>query len=174
EACADPADTAERHASRWLSLSPSPASARACDSLFFRYDIDCGIAGARTRTTATRTSIHATKSPALPKRASPEPAPRVCCHFVASRVAARNGARSGVGGRYGPSPAAPCPCRVLQRLLAPLPAQPCGPGLFLRDAALLVAYLEQPNFASRALPRVKTGAGAAAHEMATDPRPLRR
>src|SRR5690606_5163002 len=28
-----------------------------------------------------------------------------------------------------------------------------------------------PNFASRALPRVKTGAGAAADEMATDPSP---
>jgi len=30
--------------------------------------------------------------------------------------------------------------------------------------------LEQPNFVSRALPRAKTGFGAAANEMATDPR----
>jgi hypothetical protein len=29
-------------------------------------------------------------------------------------------------------------------------AQPIGPGLFERDAAFLVAYLEQPNFAPRA------------------------
>jgi len=35
-----------------------------------------------------------------------------------------------------------------------------APGLFLRDAAFLVAYLERPNFASRALPRAKTGSGA--------------
>src|SRR5690606_30824407 len=47
------------------------------------------------------------------------------------------------------------PCQVLQRQLAPFPAQPFGPGLFLRDAALLVAYLEQPNYASRAVPREK-------------------
>ncbi|RMI02292.1 hypothetical protein EA795_05235 [Stutzerimonas nitrititolerans] len=90
--------------------------------------------------------------------------PRVCCRFVASRVAARNGARLGVGRREWLFP-----CQVLQRQLAPFPAQPFGPGLFLRDVALLVAYSEQPNFASRALPRVKTGAGAAADEMATDP-----
>jgi len=30
--------------------------------------------------------------------------------------------------------------------------------------------LEQPNFVSRALPRAKTGVGATANEMATDPR----
>jgi hypothetical protein len=41
-------------------------------------------------------------------------------------------------------------------------AQPAGPGLFLCDAAFLDAYLEQPNFASRALPRTKTGSGAVA------------
>ncbi|RRV20582.1 hypothetical protein EGJ29_15160 [Pseudomonas sp. s199] len=44
--------------------------------------------------------------------------------------------------------------------MATFAAQPFGPGLFLRDAAFLVAYLERPNFAPRALPRAKTGAGA--------------
>ncbi len=44
--------------------------------------------------------------------------------------------------------------------MATFAAQPFGPGLFLRDAAFLVAYLERPNFASRALPRAKTGSGA--------------
>ncbi len=34
------------------------------------------------------------------------------------------------------------PCQVPQRRMAPFDAQPFGPGLFLRDAALLVAYLE--------------------------------
>jgi len=65
-------------------------------------------------------------------------------------------------------------------------AQPEGPGLFLRDAALFVVHLEQPNFsphaismdgvnaasppgAGAALPRAKTGAGAAANEAGTDP-----
>ncbi|WP_312842371.1 hypothetical protein, partial [Stutzerimonas nitrititolerans] len=52
----------------------------------------------------------------------------------------------------------------------PFPAQPFGPGLFLRDAALLVVHLEQPNFSPHALPRVKTGTGAVADEMATDPK----
>ncbi|RMH97389.1 hypothetical protein EA795_18880 [Stutzerimonas nitrititolerans] len=54
---------------------------------------------------------------------------RVCCRFVASRVAARNGAKLGVGRRQWS-----LPCQVLQRQLAPFPAQPEGPGLFLRDA----------------------------------------
>ncbi|RMI01958.1 hypothetical protein EA795_06955 [Stutzerimonas nitrititolerans] len=34
------------------------------------------------------------------------------------------------------------PCQVSQRRMAPLAAQPFGPGLFLRDAAFLVAYLD--------------------------------
>ncbi|RRV27048.1 hypothetical protein EGJ29_01135 [Pseudomonas sp. s199] len=54
--------------------------------------------------------------------------------------------------------------------MATFAAQPFGPGLFLRDAAFLVAYLERPNFASRALPRAKTGSGADAYETGTDPR----
>jgi len=53
--------------------------------------------------------------------------------------------------------------------MATFAAQPFGPGLFLRDAAFLVAYLERPNFAPRALPRAKTGSGADAYEMGTDP-----
>jgi len=53
--------------------------------------------------------------------------------------------------------------------MATFDAQPFWPGLFLRDAAFLVAYLERPNFAPRALPRAKTGAGAAVHETGTDP-----
>jgi len=53
--------------------------------------------------------------------------------------------------------------------MATFDAQPEGPGLFLRDAAFLVAYLERPNFAPRALPRAKTGVGAAVHETGTDP-----
>ncbi|MBC8649541.1 hypothetical protein F3I76_08470 [Pseudomonas sp. MT4] len=70
--------------------------------------------------------------------------------------------------------------------MARFAAQPFGPGLFLHDAAFLVAHLEQPNFTPRAismdgvnaasppgagaaLPRAKTGSGAAAHETATDP-----
>ncbi|HCL77941.1 MAG TPA: hypothetical protein DIC26_19100 [Pseudomonas sp.] len=61
------------------------------------------------------------------------------------------------------------PCQVSQRRLAPLAAQPFGPGLFLRDAAFLVAYLERPNCTPRALPRAKTGYGAAAYETGTDP-----
>jgi hypothetical protein len=58
--------------------------------------------------------------------------------------------------------------------MATFAAQPEGPGLFLRDAAFLVTYLEQPIFAPRALPRAKTGSGAAANETSTDPkhRPL--
>jgi len=42
------------------------------------------------------------------------------------------------------------PSQVPQRL-ARFAAQPFGPGLFLRDAAFLVADLEQPNVASRAI-----------------------
>jgi len=34
------------------------------------------------------------------------------------------------------------PWQVPQRRMAPFDAQPFGPGLFLRDAAFLVAYLE--------------------------------
>ncbi|MBC8648541.1 hypothetical protein F3I76_03345 [Pseudomonas sp. MT4] len=53
--------------------------------------------------------------------------------------------------------------------MAPSAAQPFGPGLFWRDAAFLVAYLERPNFTPRALLRAKTGFGAAANETSTDP-----
>jgi len=62
------------------------------------------------------------------------------------------------------------PCQVLQHRMAKFFAQPAGPGQFLRDAAFLDTHLEQPNFVSRALPRVKTGSGAAAHETGTDPK----
>ncbi|RMI01466.1 hypothetical protein EA795_07900 [Stutzerimonas nitrititolerans] len=61
------------------------------------------------------------------------------------------------------------PCQVSPRRLAPLAAHPFGPGLFLRGAAFLVAYLERPNCTPRALPRAKTGYGAAADETGTDP-----
>ncbi|RMH98827.1 hypothetical protein EA795_16235 [Stutzerimonas nitrititolerans] len=50
------------------------------------------------------------------------------------------------------------PCQVLQRQLAPFPAQPFGPGLFLRDAALFVVHLEcqtsllMPCFAQKQAP----------------------
>jgi hypothetical protein len=40
----------------------------------------------------------------------------------------------------------------------------------LREATILVAHLEQPNRAPRALPRAKTGSGAAANETGTDPK----
>jgi len=53
------------------------------------------------------------------------------------------------------------PFQVLQRRLARFGTQPEGPGPFCREAALLDAHLEQPNFASRAVPRGKTGSGAA-------------
>ncbi|MBC8650452.1 hypothetical protein F3I76_13115 [Pseudomonas sp. MT4] len=53
--------------------------------------------------------------------------------------------------------------------MAPFAAQPFGPSLFLRDAAVLVAHLEQPNLTPRALPRAKTGSGAAANDTSTDP-----
>ncbi|HCT04272.1 MAG TPA: hypothetical protein DIW86_02795 [Pseudomonas sp.] len=41
--------------------------------------------------------------------------------------------------------------------MAGFQAQPEGPGLILRRAAFLVAYLEQPNHAPRALPCTKSG-----------------
>jgi hypothetical protein len=41
-------------------------------------------------------------------------------------------------------------------------AQPEGAGQFLRDTAFLFAYLERPNYATRALSRAKTGSAAAA------------
>src|SRR5690606_31061314 len=56
-----------------------------------------------------------------------------------------------------------------QRRMAIFAAQPFGPGLFLRDAAFLVVYLERPNLTPRALPRAKTGSGADAYETGTDP-----
>src|SRR5690606_28799023 len=93
---------------------------------------------------------------------------RVCCRFVASRVAARNGARLGVGRRQWLFP-----CQVLQRQLAPFPAQPFGPGLFLREARHEERSLVIPNERRITPHRVKTGAGAAADEMATDPRTIR-
>jgi len=34
------------------------------------------------------------------------------------------------------------PCQVPQRRMALFAAQPFGPGLFLRDAAFLIAHLE--------------------------------
>jgi len=43
------------------------------------------------------------------------------------------------------------PSQVPQRRMAAFAAQPFGPGLFLRDAAFLVAHLEQPNFTPRAI-----------------------
>ncbi|MCQ4288596.1 hypothetical protein NA647_14280 [Pseudomonas stutzeri] len=63
-------------------------------------------------------------------------------------------------------------------------AQPFGSGLFLRDAAFLVAHLEQPNFTPRAIPmdgvnaasppgagaalsRAKTSSGAAVNDTST-------
>jgi len=46
--------------------------------------------------------------------------------------------------------------------MATFAAQPEGTGRFLRDTAFLVAYLEQPNCATRALSRAKTGTVAAA------------
>ncbi|TCD21520.1 hypothetical protein E0D86_13050 [Pseudomonas sp. IC_126] len=61
------------------------------------------------------------------------------------------------------------PCEVPQRRMATFAAQPFGQGLFLRDAAFLAALLERPSFAPRALPRTKTGSGAAANETSTDP-----
>ncbi|TBU78471.1 hypothetical protein DNK10_01675 [Pseudomonas daroniae] len=62
------------------------------------------------------------------------------------------------------------PFQVLQRRMAKFPAQPVGPGPFCRDAAFLAGSFSQLNFAARALPRGKTGSGAAVHEMSTDPR----
>ncbi|WP_312713731.1 hypothetical protein, partial [Stutzerimonas nitrititolerans] len=59
-----------------------------------------------------------------------------------SRVAAPNSARQGAGRRQWPRPAASFPCQVPQRRMALFAAQPFGPGLFLRDAAFLVAHLE--------------------------------
>ncbi|HCL75918.1 MAG TPA: hypothetical protein DIC26_08640 [Pseudomonas sp.] len=50
------------------------------------------------------------------------------------------------------------PCQVLQRRMAIFAAQPFGPGLFLCDAALLVAYLDDqtsllvPCFAQKQAP----------------------
>lgn len=61
------------------------------------------------------------------------------------------------------------PCQVLQRSMALFGAQPEGPGPFLRAAALLVVHLERPNFSPRALPRAKTGSGAAVCETSIDP-----
>ncbi|TBU83023.1 hypothetical protein DNK06_00800 [Pseudomonas daroniae] len=90
---------------------------------------------------------------------------RVCFRFSASRVAARNGLRLGAGRREWLFP-----CQVLQRQRRSFPAQPAGPGQFLRDAALLDGSFGPPNFTSRALPRAKTGSGAAVRETGTDPR----
>ncbi|CAI8862295.1 hypothetical protein EMIT0215P_20196 [Pseudomonas serboccidentalis] len=44
------------------------------------------------------------------------------------------------------------PSQGMQRSMARFKAQPEGPGLLFCRAALLEAYLEQPNHASRALP----------------------
>ncbi|TBU75410.1 hypothetical protein DNK10_12245 [Pseudomonas daroniae] len=53
--------------------------------------------------------------------------------------------------------------------MARFPAQPEGPGSFCRDAAFLAGSFGPPNFAARALPRGKTGSGAAVRETSTDP-----
>ncbi|TBU81636.1 hypothetical protein DNK06_07625 [Pseudomonas daroniae] len=53
--------------------------------------------------------------------------------------------------------------------MARFPAQPAGPGPFLRDAALLDGSFGPLNFAARALPRGKTSSGAAVRETSTDP-----
>ncbi|TBU90577.1 hypothetical protein DNK44_15200 [Pseudomonas dryadis] len=62
------------------------------------------------------------------------------------------------------------PFQVLQRSMARFPAQPEGPGPFCRDAAFLADSFSPLNFAARALPRGKTGSGAAVRETATDPK----
>src|SRR5690606_36476500 len=87
--------------------------------------------------------------------AAPRPlmAARVCCRFVALRVAATNVVRQGAGRRQWS-----LPCQVPQRRMATFAAQPFGPGLFLRDAAFLVAHLEcqtsllAPCFAQKQAP----------------------
>ncbi|TBU96441.1 hypothetical protein DNK34_16310 [Pseudomonas dryadis] len=61
------------------------------------------------------------------------------------------------------------PFQVLQRSMARFPAQPEGPGPFCRNAAFLADSFSPLNFAARALPRGKTGSGAAVRETATDP-----
>jgi len=61
------------------------------------------------------------------------------------------------------------PFQVLQRRMAKFLAQPLGPGPFYRDAAFLASSFSPLNFAARALPRGKTGSGAAVRETATDP-----
>ncbi|TBU79261.1 hypothetical protein DNK06_12665 [Pseudomonas daroniae] len=53
--------------------------------------------------------------------------------------------------------------------MARFPAQPAGPGPFCRDAAFLAGSFSPLNFAARALPRGKTGSGAAVRETSTDP-----
>src|SRR5690606_24795456 len=88
----------------------------------------------------------------------------------ASRVAAPNIARQGAGRRQWPRPAASFPCQVPQRRMAIFAAQPQGPGLFLRGAALFVVHLERPTFSPHALLRAKTGSGAVASETSTDPK----
>src|SRR5690606_19018531 len=55
------------------------------------------------------------------------------------------------------------------RRMAIFAAQPEGPDLFLRGAALFVVHLERPNLSPHALLRAKTGSGAAASETSTDP-----
>jgi len=61
------------------------------------------------------------------------------------------------------------PFQVLQQRMARFLAQPEGPGPFCRDAAFLAGSFSSLNFAARALPRGKTGSGAAVRETATDP-----
>ncbi|SDI34573.1 Response regulator receiver domain-containing protein [Pseudomonas flavescens] len=55
--------------------------------------------------------------------------------------------------------------------MARFPAQPSGPGPFCRDAAFLAGSFSPLNVAARALPRGKTGSGAAVRETSTDPAP---
>ncbi|HAQ27337.1 MAG TPA: hypothetical protein DCQ80_15470 [Pseudomonas sp.] len=56
--------------------------------------------------------------------------PRVCCRFVASRVAAPNSARQGAGRRQWSFP-----CQIPQRRMALFAAQPFGPGAAAYETA---------------------------------------
>ncbi|AUG43343.1 hypothetical protein CXP47_26795 [Pseudomonas chlororaphis] len=52
------------------------------------------------------------------------------------------------------------PFQRLQHSMASFQAQPEGPGLLLRRAALLVVHLKKPNHTPRALPCATAGSGA--------------
>jgi len=97
-----------------------------------RYERRLRVIAGRTRTAAARPSTRQWLISIQACRTS-----RACCHFVASRVAAPNVATQGAGRRQWLFP-----CQVPQRRVATFAAQPFGPGLFLRDAALFVVHLE--------------------------------